>query len=114
MTIGKVSAVLNFTHSTSANVRICQPEFKRRREGCEPRIAAQVNECVCKIISCMHNSLLVPDFQSRHREIMLICTSATTEIPLQRQTGISVKYIHRISPGSFEESDNISLVPVGT
>lgn len=81
--MGKISAVVSFTHSTSANVHICHPEFKRWREGHEGRIASQINECVCKIVSCMHNSLLVFDFQSSHREAMLVCTSAPPEIPLQ-------------------------------
>lgn len=81
--MGKVSAVVSFTHSTSANVHICHPEFKRWREGHEGRIATQINECVCKIIFYMHNSHLVSDFQSSHREAMLVCTSAPPEIPLQ-------------------------------
>lgn len=85
--MGKIPAVLNFTHSTSANVHVWQPEFRRRREGWGDSTATQSHECVCKIISCVHNSLLVPDFQSSHREIMLICTSATTEIPLQPVRG---------------------------
>lgn len=45
---------------------------------------------------------------------MLICTSATTEIPLQLETGISVKYIESISLGPFEDNYNISLLLVGT
>ena len=83
MAMQKIYAILNFTHSTSANVHIFQPEFKRQREGREDRMETQIHECVYKMISCMHNSLLVPDSQSSHREITLICTSATTEIPLQ-------------------------------